>query len=73
MLTKEVYENYILILKDELIEALGCTEPIAIAYATTKAKAVLGKQPKRMEVGCSGIWSAPLPLDTFTEKIRFVV
>jgi len=54
MLTKEVCENYILILKDELIEALGCTEPIAIAYAAAKAKAVLGKQPKRMEIGCSG-------------------
>ena len=54
MLTKEAYENYILILKSELIEALGCTEPIAIAYAAAKAKAVLGKQPERMEVGCSG-------------------
>ncbi|MGE5633307.1 MAG: serine dehydratase subunit alpha family protein [Caulobacteraceae bacterium] len=41
-------------MKSELIEALGCTEPIAIAYATAKAKAVLGKQPERMEVGCSG-------------------
>jgi L-cysteine desulfidase len=54
MLTNEVRENYILILKNELIEALGCTEPIAIAYAAAKAKAVLGRQPKRMEVGCSG-------------------
>lgn len=54
MLTKEVYKNYILILKSELIEALGCTEPIAIAYAAAKAKAVLGEQPKRMEIGCSG-------------------
>lgn len=54
MLTKEVNENYIMILKSELIEALGCTEPIAIAYATAKAKAVLGKEPERMEVGCSG-------------------
>lgn len=54
MLTREVRENYSLILKNELIEALGCTEPIAIAYAAAKAKAVLGKRPKRMEVGCSG-------------------
>lgn len=54
MLTKEVTDNYILILKSELIEALGCTEPIAIAYATAKAKSVLGKAPERMEVGCSG-------------------
>ncbi|MDD3704567.1 MAG: L-serine ammonia-lyase, iron-sulfur-dependent, subunit alpha [Clostridiaceae bacterium] len=54
MLTKEVADNYILILKSELIEALGCTEPIAIAYATAKAKSVLGKSPERLEVGCSG-------------------
>jgi len=54
MLTKEVYRNYIMILKNELIEALGCTEPIAIAYASAKAKAVLGKRPERIEIGCSG-------------------
>lgn len=54
MITKELYNNYIQILKDELVEALGCTEPIAIAYAAAKAKAILGKQPERMEVGCSG-------------------
>ena len=54
MLTKEIYDNYTAILKDELIEALGCTEPIAIAYAAAKAKAVLGKQPERIEIGCSG-------------------
>lgn len=54
MLDKNVYENYTQILKSELVEALGCTEPIAIAYATAKAKAVLGKEPTRMEVGCSG-------------------
>ncbi|SHI50518.1 L-cysteine desulfidase family protein [Lutispora thermophila] len=54
MLTNEVCENYVMILKNELVEALGCTEPIAIAYAAAKAKAVLGKQPKRMEIGCSG-------------------
>ncbi|AET67591.1 hypothetical protein Desor_1977 [Desulfosporosinus orientis DSM 765] len=54
MLTKEVYANYILILKTELIEALGCTEPIAIAYASAKARAVLGKRPERIEIGCSG-------------------
>jgi L-cysteine desulfidase len=54
MLNKEVIENYIMILKSELIEALGCTEPIAIAYATAKAKSVLRKVPERIEVGCSG-------------------
>jgi L-cysteine desulfidase len=54
VITKELYENYISILKSELIEALGCTEPIAIAYAAAKAKAILGKHPKRVEIECSG-------------------
>ena len=31
------YESYIKILKKELIPALGCTEPIALAYAAAKA------------------------------------
>lgn len=55
MLTKEVTDNYILILKSELIEALGCTEPIAIAYATAKAKSVLGKLRKGWRSGAAGI------------------
>lgn len=42
------------ILKEELIPALGCTEPIAIAYACARAKAVLGAFPDRMTVRCSG-------------------
>lgn len=48
------HKNYTSILKSELLKALGCTEPIAIAYAAAKAKAFLGKQPDRMEVTCSG-------------------
>ena len=54
MYSKELYENYVLILKSELIEALGCTEPIAIAYASAKSRSVLGKEPEKIEVGCSG-------------------
>ena len=42
------------ILKEELIPALGCTEPIAIAYACAKAKEVLGAFPEKMTVCCSG-------------------
>ena len=42
------------ILKEELIPALGCTEPIAIAYACAKAKEVLGHFPEAMTVRCSG-------------------
>lgn len=35
------------ILKEELIPALGCTEPIAIAYACAKAKEVLGRSRRK--------------------------
>ena len=50
----KLYENYINILRHELIVAMGCTEPIAIAYAGAKARAVLGKMPERVLVRCSG-------------------
>ena len=48
------YENYLNVLHSELITALGCTEPIAIAYAAAKAREVLGEFPKRALVRCSG-------------------
>lgn len=48
------YQNYLAILKDELAAALGCTEPIAIAYVSAMARDVLGAEPERMEVHCSG-------------------
>ena len=51
---KAYYQNYLNILKSELIMALGCTEPIAIAYASAKARAELGVFPERIEVYCSG-------------------
>ena len=35
---QKLYTNHLEILKDELIMALGCTEPIAIAYAAAKAR-----------------------------------
>ncbi len=46
--------NYTEILKKELIPALGCTEPIAIAYATSKARDVLGDFPEKIIAKCSG-------------------
>lgn len=46
--------NYIEILRSELIPALGCTEPIAIAYASAKARDVLGSFPEKLELYCSG-------------------
>ena len=54
MLTREVYEQYVKILKEELIPAMGCTEPISIAYATAKAREVLGDKPISAKVEVSG-------------------
>lgn len=52
--TKENYQPYIKILKEELIPAMGCTEPISIAYAAAKARAVLSDTPKSAKVEVSG-------------------
>ena len=49
-----IYQNYLSILKEELIPAGGCTEPIAIAYTAAKARQVLGCMPERLEVYASG-------------------
>ena len=47
------YQAYVQILKEELIPAMGCTEPIAIAYAAAKARDVLGVMPDKVEIGVS--------------------
>ncbi len=47
------YEAYLAILKEELVPAMGCTEPIAIAYAAARAREVLGKQPDHVLVEAS--------------------
>lgn len=49
-----IYQNYVKILNNELVPALGCTEPIAIAFAAAKAHSVLGEFPERVEMRCSG-------------------
>lgn len=51
---KQQYNNYLNILRAELIPAMGCTEPIAIAYAAAKARQLLGVMPERMTARCSG-------------------
>ena len=49
-----IYQNYVLLLEEELVPALGCTEPIAIAYASAEAAKLLPVSPVRMEAWCSG-------------------
>lgn len=50
----QIYWDYVNILKEELVPAMGCTEPIAIAYAAAVARKTLGKLAQRMEVEASG-------------------
>ena len=49
-----IYRQYIDILREELRPAMGCTEPIALAYAGAKARHLLGALPQRMEAYVSG-------------------
>ena len=51
---KKLQESYLKILKEELIPAMGCTEPIALAYASAKAREVLGAEPQKIVARCSG-------------------
>lgn len=48
------YQDYVNILKEELVPAIGCTEPIAIAYAAAVLRETLGRPAERMEVEASG-------------------
>lgn len=48
------YRTYVDILKKELVPAMGCTEPIAIAFCAAKARAVLGEIPNKVEMWISG-------------------
>ncbi|SFF47917.1 L-cysteine desulfidase family protein [Sunxiuqinia elliptica] len=51
--TTKAYTAYLNILHEELMPAMGCTEPIAIAYAAAMATKVLGQQPDRVLVEAS--------------------
>ncbi|MBQ6389603.1 MAG: serine dehydratase subunit alpha family protein [Mogibacterium sp.] len=48
------YSAYVNILKRELVKAMGCTEPIAVAYAAAKARATLGDIPDKIVIAASG-------------------
>lgn len=47
------YDSYLSILRDELVPAMGCTEPIAVAYAAALARETLGLRPDRARINCS--------------------
>ncbi len=51
---RELYDAYVQILNEELVPAMGCTEPIAIAYAGALARKTLGAAPDKVELTVSG-------------------
>ena len=54
MLNEKIKQDFIAILGEELRPAMGCTEPIALAFASAKGRAVLGCEPERIIAKCSG-------------------
>ncbi len=54
ILSEDKYCYYTEVLREELVPAMGCTEPIAIAYAAAKARDTLGSFPERVEIAVSG-------------------
>ena len=48
-----IYNQYVQILHEELVPAMGCTEPIAIAYAAALARQALGAMPEKAEIKAS--------------------
>lgn len=54
MLSKEITQSFLAILSEELVAAMGCTEPIALAYAAARAREILGTVPESIHAQCSG-------------------
>ncbi len=54
MLDAKLKQDFLSILNEELIPAMGCTEPIALAYASAKGRDALGTEPTRIVAKCSG-------------------
>ena len=54
MLEKVLGEEFIKIIREELVPAFGCTEPIALAYASAKCREALGCEPEKIIAKCSG-------------------
>lgn len=51
---RTLYDAYVSVLKEELVPAMGCTEPIAVAYAGAIARKTLGAVPEKIELIVSG-------------------
>lgn len=54
IMKKTKYDAYVNILKEELVPAMGCTEPIAVAYTASVARKTLGELPTKVEIIVSG-------------------
>ena len=50
---QRIYQEYVKILEEELVVAMGCTEPIAVAYAAAVAVDALGTMPESVEISVS--------------------
>ena len=53
MLDKETRDRIIALIHKEVVPAIGCTEPMAVALATARAKEALGELPESIEVQLS--------------------
>lgn len=54
MLDEKIKQDFLAILQEELIPAMGCTEPIALAYAAARGRELLSGAPQRITAKCSG-------------------
>lgn len=54
MLDQKIQKEFLGILEEELVPAMGCTEPIALAYASARCRTLLGSEPERIVARCSG-------------------
>ena len=54
MYNEKLEKDFLTILSEELVPAMGCTEPIALAYASAKAAEILGTVPEKIIAKCSG-------------------
>ena len=50
---RRIYDAYVKILREELVPAMGCTEPIAVAYAAALARKTLGVMPETVDIRVS--------------------